>query len=514
MTICEGESFVFGGQTLTTSGTFTAPTGGVCPGENTLILIVTPMQIGTTETATICEGESFEFGGQIFTESGTFTSSTGGVCPGGNILVLEVIPAQVGTTTKETICEGDSFFWPVDGMTYTTAGTFTASTGGVCPGVNTLILTVTPSQPDVVTNETICPGSTFVFNGVAYSTAGTFVVETPGCGGDQVLNLSFFPATPDDITNATICEGESFPWLGNLFTVGGVFTETGIDANGCTFNQILNLTVTPLGNDQVTNASICAGDSFSFNGQEFTSAGTFTVPGVGLCSGDQVLNLNVYPVTPPIVEEATICQGDFFTFQGQVYTTSGIFVVDLTDANGCPFEATLTLTVEICTDPCADFECAFLPGEDACNGAGGSATLFPINGTAPFTYAWSDGQTTPTAVNLPAGSYGTTITDANGCESTFTVVIEESTDCLESSISITKLTNGLNDDVTQPVIIVAPNTPTTVTWDYVVTNTGSTTLTNVQVNDDMEGLILYYTYIGSRPVSNLYSGRSCDTRYV
>lgn len=39
-------------------------------------------------------------------------------------------------------------------------------------------------------------------------------------------------------------------------------------------------------------------------------------------------------------------------------------------------------------------------------------------GAAPFVYAWSDGQTTPTAVGLAAGTYEVTATDANGCHVT------------------------------------------------------------------------------------------------
>jgi hypothetical protein len=402
---------------------------------------------------------------------------------------LTVTPAQVGTVTNETICAGDTFFW--EGQTYNAAGTFTASTGGACPGVNTLILAVTPSQPDVVTVETVCVGQSFTWsvNGVSYSQPGVYVVEGAGCEADQVLNLSNFAITADAVTTETICEGDSFVWLGNAYATTGIFTEPGVDANGCAFNQILNLTVTPMGENLVTDAMICAGETFTWNNQDYTAAGTYTAPGVGACSGEQTLNLGIFPVTMAIFEAATICEGDFFTFQGQVYTASGVYVVELADANGCTYDATLTLTVETCSDPCADFECAFIPGQDACNGGGGSATIFPVNGTAPYTYEWSDGQTTATATDLAAGTYGTTITDANGCESIFDIVIEEDDDCNPSAVSITKLTNGLNDDVTQPVIIVAPGTQTPVTWDYIVTNNGSTTLTNLQVNDDMEGLI-------------------------
>ena len=51
------------------------------------------------------------------------------------------------------------------------------------------------------------------------------------------------------------------------------------------------------------------------------------------------------------------------------------------------------------------------------NGSNGKikAEIAENTGTPPFTYEWSDGQTTQTANNLTAGDYSVTITDAKGC---------------------------------------------------------------------------------------------------
>ena len=60
----------------------------------------------------------------------------------------------------------------------------------------------------------------------------------------------------------------------------------------------------------------------------------------------------------------------------------------------------------------------------SCDGTNdGSATVTTNSGTGPFTYLWSDGQTTPTAINLTAGSYTVVITDAVGCTVTETAVV-------------------------------------------------------------------------------------------
>jgi gliding motility-associated-like protein len=55
-----------------------------------------------------------------------------------------------------------------------------------------------------------------------------------------------------------------------------------------------------------------------------------------------------------------------------------------------------------------------------CNG---EITATPINGTPGYTYTWSDGQTTPTAINLCAGPYSVIIEDAAGCDVTANVTL-------------------------------------------------------------------------------------------
>jgi hypothetical protein len=44
-----------------------------------------------------------------------------------------------------------------------------------------------------------------------------------------------------------------------------------------------------------------------------------------------------------------------------------------------------------------------------------TAAANPIGGTAPYTYQWSNGQTSQTATGLSTGTYQLTVTDANGC---------------------------------------------------------------------------------------------------
>lgn len=61
--------------------------------------------------------------------------------------------------------------------------------------------------------------------------------------------------------------------------------------------------------------------------------------------------------------------------------------------------------------------------QSACAATTGSATVGVTGGPGPFTYHWSNNQSTATATNLGAGNYSVTVTDAAGCTVTGTVTV-------------------------------------------------------------------------------------------
>lgn len=63
----------------------------------------------------------------------------------------------------------------------------------------------------------------------------------------------------------------------------------------------------------------------------------------------------------------------------------------------------------------------------ACFGTSTGSIFATSDGTAPFTYDWSDGQTSETASGLAAGSYTVTVTDVNGCSASQSFTVTEPT---------------------------------------------------------------------------------------
>lgn len=98
----------------------------------------------------------------------------------------------------------------------------------------------------------------------------------------------------------------------------------------------------------------------------------------------------------------------------------GSYTVTATDANGCTTTQTVTIS-----DP-QPLVVTITPTQPTCSGTcNGEATATVTGGTAPYTFLWDDSsaQTTQTATGLCAGTFTVTVTDANGCTETQTIVL-------------------------------------------------------------------------------------------
>lgn len=88
----------------------------------------------------------------------------------------------------------------------------------------------------------------------------------------------------------------------------------------------------------------------------------------------------------------------------------GEYCVTVTDSNGCTAEGCATVNSEQVLS-------LALTSTNTCVGSSeGAASVFLAEGgTMPYTYLWTNGETTASIDNLPAGNYWLTLTDADGC---------------------------------------------------------------------------------------------------
>ncbi|MCB9325536.1 MAG: PKD domain-containing protein, partial [Lewinellaceae bacterium] len=158
--------------------------------------------------------------------------------------------------------------------------------------------------------------------------------------------------------------------------------------------------------------------------------------------------------------------------------------VTITDANGCTAETEVTVTVN--PSPTVTID----KTDSACGANDGTATATGANGTAPYTYAWSNGLGSgPNKTGLAPGTYTVTVTDSKGCIATGTVtIINLSGPSLTANAVPSTICQGESSQLTASASGGAA--PYTYSWDHSLGNgavktvtPGNTTTYGVTVTD-------------------------------
>ncbi len=111
--------------------------------------------------------------------------------------------------------------------------------------------------------------------------------------------------------------------------------------------------------------------------------------------------------------------------------SAGVYTVTVKGANGCTTMDTITIF-----QPANGLTCTTNITNILCHGdTAGSATVTATGGTGIYTYLWSPGGETTSAIsNLSAGTYSITIGDGSGCTATATAVITQPVSAINCSI--------------------------------------------------------------------------------
>ena len=98
----------------------------------------------------------------------------------------------------------------------------------------------------------------------------------------------------------------------------------------------------------------------------------------------------------------------------------GNYLVTITDANNC--DTIMSLVIDSLPSP----ELSLNAISSVCLGDdNGTVTSSIIDGASPYTYSWSNGAVSNMISNLIPGTYRLTITDANNCSDSSSVVVDE-----------------------------------------------------------------------------------------
>lgn len=218
--ICYGTTYTFGSNVLSTSGTYvdTLISVGGCDSIVTLYLNIEPL-IANSISATICEGDSYTLGTQTLTTSGTynemFTAASG--CDSSVTLYLFVTPT-IENNMGITICQGQSY--ALGSQTLTASGEYTElfATASGCDSLVRVFLTVT-NVIDTTFAIEVCDGESYVLGTQTLTTSGIYTENfTTAAGCDSTVTVEFTALDCEALLQiSNICtpndDGKNDTWL-------------------------------------------------------------------------------------------------------------------------------------------------------------------------------------------------------------------------------------------------------------------------------------------------------------
>jgi hypothetical protein len=209
-------------------------------------------------------------------------------------------------------------------------------------------------------------------------------VTQPLCNGICSGNV-MVSASPANSYLYSFDNGVNFQAADSLGGIcDGGFTIVVMDPNGCT--------------DTLSSV-------FVFQPSAINTTASITSTSCGLCNGVTIVSASggtsPYNFNWNSADPQNLCAGNYS--------------VIITDSNNC----TDTVSLLVPSSTALTIDSVSSTGTPSFQ-SNGTATAYP-NGNLPYTYTWdaaAGNQTTQTAINLAAGNYCVTITDADGCSDT------------------------------------------------------------------------------------------------
>lgn len=391
----------------------------------------------------------------LWLPGGQTTSIATGLSPG--TYTLTVSDANSCTASSNSVVITEPAL-----LTHTSSKTNIA-----CNGNNTgaASVTVTGGITQYTYNWNNSQTSTSI-TGLIAGTYSVLITDKNGCTNTETFSITEPPlliGVPD--SSLIRCNGESNGYA-ELKLSGGTKNYTYTWSNGKTSSAITGM---PAG-----TYSVLAVDA---NGCSKTHIFTLTQPNTltvsvnqtnVACSGHStgVIDLTSLGGTKPYA----------YTWNNGSTTpkitglTAGTYSLNLIDSNKC-----LLSKIFIITEP-KPLKITASQKNIICSGGNtGTATADLSGGVKPYTYRWTNGQTTSTTTGLPEGNYTVTITDANLCSAIDSFRITQSLPISISVLGVDSLCMGLYRDLSASVQNGTP--PLTYLW-----NPGSYTTSVIHVS--------------------------------
>lgn len=297
-------------------------------------------------------------------------------------------------------------------------------------------VSVTPSGPlafcsgaNVVLNSTASAGTTYLWsNGattpnITATTSGVYFVTVSNAAGCQAASNNIvvnaqqtFTATASALSPTTVCAGTPVTFVASP---GASY----LWSNGAT-TQGVNITASGPVSVTVTNAAGCSGTSAPI------SVTVLPVPNATINAGGPLTFCQGASVNLSATGGTSYNWSTGANTAALAASASGNYVVTVTATNGCTDTEQVTVTVNAVpsANVVMDGNSVLCPGE--------TLTLSAAPGNA---YAWTTGATASEITISNAGTYGVTVTSANGCSANSGNIIISSGQSSSSTLDVTAI---------------------------------------------------------------------------
>ncbi len=378
------EVYEYNGLSISKAGTYTVNLENRFGCDSIVTLTVT-QPVNSRSYYTICEGESFEFGGETLTEAGSYnqeiTASDGTVKVHQLVLTVEQ-PYDI--VINATVCEGEVY--EENGFHESAAGTYYQYLRSVngCDSTVTLHLDICYPQSQTI-EDVICSGTTYDKYGFSETAAGTYVRALRnrfGCDSTVTLVLREAQSYLFE-ENIKLVDEETREWHGLTLSQKGTYTVPYTTEDGCDSVYIAHVRKV-VGIEEEVYDTLCSVTSNTYTYRDHT----FDIPVPGSYPIDYVLEVrdqleckryrmiltlmgnNTYNETYVLAPHETI------TFGTQTISEEGVYTETFQSRFGC--DSTVILTV---TQPVLDLRYDTV---DIC--AGGVYTFAGNEISRPGTY--------------------------------------------------------------------------------------------------------------------------------
>jgi len=340
-----------------------------------------------------------------------------------------------------------------------------------CSGTSSVALTqpTAISISSVVPTNSNCGGNTGSAIATAAGGTGTLTYTWSNLASGQTnsnLSANTYTLTVTDANSCSTSQtvtinNNGAPTVNSITPAdelcnGGSTGTAAVSASGGT--GALTYNWSPSGGSAATASGLTAGiytvTVKDANACQVVSTVTITEPGVVSITTINPTNAKCSLSNGSAVATATGGTGSLtYSWSNLVSgsTASGLsaatYTLTVTDANGCVKSQTVTIT-----NSAGPTISSLTSTGVLCNGGStGSATLNISGGTSPYTYSWSTGASSITSAaqstisNQQSSIYTVTVSDANACQQTSTVLITEPPALAINSINSTNTSCNANN---------------------------------------------------------------------